>query len=65
MRSVSLKTIKDVKRLYAKIINQYKREEIPSQRFRDFVYGLSKFSEILKASDLEERIEALENKEVE
>lgn len=60
IRSISLNNISKVKRLFAKIINEYNREEIGTQRFRDFIYGLSKYAELLKSNDLENRLEKLE-----
>lgn len=57
---VFVKDISDAKRKLAKLIRDYETDKITTEKFRSLVYGLSKYSEMIKLFDFEQRIEALE-----
>jgi hypothetical protein len=53
------------RRALASLINQYRREELPAQRFRDLVYGFSKLLEYFRHDAqmaIEARLDALEER---
>ena len=58
---VFIKDISDTKRKFAKIIRLYELDKISTDKFRSLVYGLSKYAELIKLNEIENRIEALEN----
>ena len=59
-RGVRLKTLADIRRFMAKIINQLHRNEIDESRGRTLAYMSSILKDVLKESDIEERVAALE-----
>lgn len=60
MRGVRLKTLADVRRFMAKIINQLHNDEIEESKGRTLAYMSSILKDVLKESDFEERIAQLE-----
>lgn len=57
---VYIRDISDAKRKLAKIIREYETDRITTDKFRSLVYGLSKYVDMIKSYDLEERVKALE-----
>ena len=59
---VLIKDISDTKRKLAKIIRSYEQNKINTEKFRSLVYALSKYAEMIRTYDFEQRIENLECK---
>nr|WP_320193587.1 hypothetical protein [uncultured Desulfobacter sp.] len=59
-KGVRLNSLRDVRRFMAKIINQLHRSEIEESRGRTLAYMSSILKDVLKESDIEERIAQLE-----
>ena len=60
-RSTRLRSVSDANRFLSRIINQYNRDEISSQKARDLGYLINVLIRSYIGVDLEQRIEALEN----
>lgn len=58
--TMRLKTSDDVRRALAGIVRSIKNEDLDIARGRVLIYGLSTLGSIIKDSDLEARIQALE-----
>ncbi|MBU0992253.1 MAG: hypothetical protein KJ737_07135 [Proteobacteria bacterium] len=59
-RSIRLKTLADLRRFLARVVNQLHGGQIEEGTARTFAYILSIMKEIIKDSDLEQRLEAVE-----
>jgi len=61
-RAVRLKTLSDVRRFMANITNKLNNEEIEESKARCFGYLCSVLKDLIKDSDMESRLAALEKK---
>ncbi len=59
-KGVRLNSLRDVRRFMARIINQLHRNEIDESKGRTLAYMSSILKDVLKESDIEERVAALE-----
>jgi len=57
---VLIKNIGDATRKLAKVLHQYEGDEIKSQKFRDLIYGYSKYIESIYRFDVEQRLLKIE-----
>lgn len=62
-RGVRLKTLADVRRFSARVVNEIYKGEIEVVAGRALLYGCSIISNIIKDDDLEARITALEQQQ--
>lgn len=60
MHKRRLKTLTDVRRFLAFTLNQLERNEIDESRAKTVAYCLNILSGVIRDSDLEQRVEALE-----
>ena len=60
IRAVRLKTLADVRRFGSRVVNQLIRKEITESEARAYGYLLSIMSGVIKDSDIEDRLKALE-----
>lgn len=58
-----IRTAKDARRLYGRLISGFTRGEIASDDARTLAYLLTGYIQTCTAAEIEERIEALEKKE--
>jgi len=59
----SLNTAKNTRQTLGRVLRAYNRDEIEADKFRNLVYGFSKYLEYIKHEDdlrIEERLEAIE-----
>ena len=61
-RGLSLKTLSDLRRFVAKVMNQLYADNLEESRARALFQGASVLKDIIKDSDLESRISELELK---
>lgn len=61
---VNLTSFSDVRRFLSKLINERRNNEIPSAKYKDLIYGVSKLQNVLEAiylqTEIEERLAKLE-----
>ena len=62
-RSVRIKSVKDCKRLLARIILEYQDDKISENKARTLTYVISKYVDIEKAEKLDEIIDRLDKLE--
>lgn len=55
-----IRTAKDARKLYGRLISQFTRGEVAGEDARTLAYLLSGFIQACAASEIEERVEALE-----
>jgi hypothetical protein len=60
--AIRIKTLKDARRLLGKLIYEFQKGNIHNQDAKDLTYMLISYVAILKDSELEERLIALEEK---
>ena len=63
-KNLRLNTIKQIKLFYSKIIYRYYEntdENLTDNRFKNLCYGLNGLAKVIETSEIETRIEALEN----
>jgi hypothetical protein len=56
-----IKTLKDARRLLSKLISEFRRGELTSPEARVLTYMLTSYVSIYNQSDLEERLQKLED----
>ena len=61
-RGLSLKTLSDLRRFTAKVLNDLYRDDMPEGKARALFHGASVLKDLIKDSDLESRISQLEEK---
>jgi len=62
LKPVKVYSLKQAKKLLSRIIYRYQLDEIEAQKARTLTYLLSIFIAVVKESDLEQRLESLEDK---
>jgi len=60
MPRVLIRDIGTATRKLSKIIHQYEKDEITTEKFRSLVYGISKYIEGLYKHDVERRLDELD-----
>lgn len=60
LRGVRVRTLKDAKRLLSRLITQLQAGTIEGKNAKDLTYVLSVFVQVVKDSDIEERLTKLE-----
>lgn len=61
-KGLHLKTLEQSRRAFARVINLYHTKQIKSDEFKCYVYGLSKYLEFIKASELDKKYNELNEK---
>ncbi len=62
VRGIRLKSLSDIRRFVAKVTNQLHKDEITTEKARALAYLCGILCNIVKDTDLENRIKALEGK---
>ncbi len=62
MRKRRLKSLTDLRRYLADALNRFEKEEITESHLKSVAYCVNILAGIVKDSDLEQRIDALERK---
>ena len=62
MPRLLIKDIATAQRKLAKVIHQYERDEIKTEKFRSLVYGISKYIDGLYKFEVEQKVLELEEK---
>jgi len=65
MRKRRLKSLTDLRRYLADALNRFERSEIDETRLKTIAYSINILSSLVKDSDLESRVEALEKLQAE
>jgi len=63
-KRIRIGTLKQIKLFYAKLINDYYTngdDELSENKFKNLIYALNGLSKVIESSEIESRIEALEN----